>query len=74
MGTMGKYCKAYSLKKIRQFGGWTEKAENARKEKNAKGGEIEAPRTLTDDNYLYLQETTLLQMGSLRMRISSLTM
>lgn len=33
MATMVKYCKAYSLKKLRQFSQWTERAENSRKEK-----------------------------------------
>lgn len=57
MATMGKYCKAYSLKKLREFGGWTEKAKNARKgKKEVDGKEVQVIRELTDDDYLYLQE------------------
>jgi hypothetical protein len=58
MATMGKYCKAYSIKKLREFSGWTEKAENARKEKQkgADGKEVEVTRAVTNDDYLYLQE------------------
>jgi hypothetical protein len=51
MATMGKYCKAYLLKQLRAFRGWTERAEHARPEKPA-----ETPRPLTDDSIVYLQE------------------
>jgi len=55
MATMGKYCKAYPIERFRQFSGWTENSENARKEKRqADGGEAEVPRDLND--HLYLQE------------------
>jgi hypothetical protein len=55
MATMGKYCKAYPIERFRQFSGWTEKSENARKEKRQVDGvETEGPRDLND--YLYLQE------------------
>lgn len=65
MAMMGKYCKAYSLKKLRGFSGWTEKAENARKEKQpgADGKEVEVTRTLTDDAYVYLQENYVVTDG-----------
>jgi hypothetical protein len=64
MTTMGKYCKAYPLKRFREFGGWTEKAENARKEKEeVDGEEVEAPRALTDDAILYLQENYVVTDG-----------
>jgi hypothetical protein len=65
MVTMGKYCKAYSIKKLRAFSGWTEKAENARKEKHkgADGNEIAVTRTLTADDYLYVQENYLVTDG-----------
>lgn len=56
MAKMGNYCKAYPIARLRQFSGWKEKAENARKEKQqVDGKEIEAPRQLTDDDFLYLQ-------------------
>jgi len=65
MATMGKYCKAYSLKKLRGFSGWTERAENARKEKQkgADGKEAPVTRALTDDDYLYLQENYVVTDG-----------
>lgn len=62
MATMGKYCKAYPLKKFRQFPGWTENAENASPEATD-DGTSEAPRVLTDDDYLYLQENYIVTDG-----------
>jgi hypothetical protein len=56
MTTLGKYCKAYPLRQLRQFPGWSEKAENARRIKREVGGEIvEEARELTDEDYVYLQ-------------------
>jgi len=67
MVTMGKYCKAYSLSKLRQYSGWTEKAENAAKESHEEGGqEAEMPRVLTDDDYLYLQENYVVTDGTFK--------
>ena len=64
MATMGKYCKAYSLKKLRQFSQWTERAENSRKEKKQiDGKEVEINRKLTDDDFLYLQENYVVTDG-----------
>jgi hypothetical protein len=64
MKTMGKYCKAYLLKKMREFSGWSEKAENARKEKEVVDGkEIEKIRELTDDSIVYLQENYVVTDG-----------
>ena len=57
MAIMGKYCKAYLLQDFRQFAGWSEKAENARKKKMEIDGKVqEEIRELTDDAILYLQE------------------
>jgi hypothetical protein len=57
MAEMGKYCKAYLLKDLRAFSGWTEKSENARKEtKEEDGQEVEVTRELTDDAIVYVQE------------------
>jgi hypothetical protein len=57
MAKMGKYCKAYPIDRFREFAGWTENAENLRKEKQQiDGQEVNAPRTLTDTDFLYLQE------------------
>ncbi|MBP5972980.1 hypothetical protein HW132_09590 [Brasilonema sp. CT11] len=64
MATMGKYCKAYSLKKLRQFNHWTEHSENTRKEKQqVDGQEVEVKRELTDDDFLYLQENYVVTDG-----------
>lgn len=57
MATMGKYCKAYSLGRFREFGQWKENIDNARIEQQQKDGkEIEFKRELTDSSYLFLQE------------------
>lgn len=57
MATIGKHQKPCALKKLRQFAGWCEKAQNARKVKLVVGTEeLEAPRILMDDDELYLQE------------------
>lgn len=57
MEKMGKYCKAYMINRLREFNGWTENAQNARKEKcQTNDVETEGPRILTEDDYLYLQE------------------
>ena len=54
---MGKYCKAYLLKDLRAYPKWTEKKENARKEKKeVDGKEVEVLTELTDDSIVYLQE------------------
>ncbi|BAZ20925.1 hypothetical protein NIES4073_18030 [Kalymmatonema gypsitolerans NIES-4073] len=64
MATMGKYCKAYSLKKLRQFQQWTENSENMTKEKQeVDGKEVEVKRVLTDDDFLYLQENYVVTDG-----------
>lgn len=64
MAIMGNYCKAYSLKKLRQFSQWTEHAENTRKEnKEIDGKEFEVNRKLTDDDFLYVQENYVVTDG-----------
>jgi hypothetical protein len=56
MTTLGKYCRAYPLSLLRQFSGWTEKLENTRRiRKEINGETVEAPRDLTDEDYVYLQ-------------------
>lgn len=61
---MGRYCKAYPIARLREFGGWVEKGENARKVKREIDGvEVEAPRELTDNNHLYLQENYVVTDG-----------
>ena len=65
MATIGKYCKAYSIKKLREFSGWVESAANARREKqtDADGREREVTRILTADDYLYVQENYFVTDG-----------
>ena len=58
MAKMGKYCKAYMLPSFREFSGWSETAENARKENGS-------PRQLTDSDFLYLQENYTVTDGIL---------
>jgi hypothetical protein len=66
MATMGKYCKAYPLDRLRKFSGWSEKAENARKEMEEEDEEpIERPRNLTDESIVYLQENYVVTDGIL---------
>lgn len=61
---MGKYCKAYSLKKLRKFSQWTECAENTKREnKSVEDKEFESNRQLTDDDFLYLQENYIVTDG-----------
>ena len=56
MTLLGKYCKAFPLHRLRQFSGWTEKAENAKKIRREVNGKIvEDPRELTDVDYVYVQ-------------------
>ena len=64
MPTMGKYCKAYLLVKMREFDGWNENAGNARKEERGEdGNEIKAARELTGDSIVYLQENYVVTDG-----------
>lgn len=54
---MGRYCKAYPITRLREFPGWTENSENARKEtKTVEESEVETPRQLAEGDFLYLQE------------------
>lgn len=64
MATMGKYCKAYPIKRLREFSQWTERSENTRKEKQEiEGTEVEVNRQLTEDDFLYLQENYVVTDG-----------
>ena len=56
MARMGKYCKAYMIPSFREFSGWTENSENARKENGS-------PRQLTEADFLYLQENYVVTDG-----------
>ena len=64
MKTMGKYCKAYSIQKLRQFSQWTENKQNTRTEtKTVDAQEVEVQRELTEDDFLYLQENYVVTDG-----------
>ena len=55
MSVLGKYCRAYPLSQLRQFPGWIERADEARKIRKEINGEVvEQARTLTDEDYVYL--------------------
>ena len=55
MTTLGKYCRAYPLSRLRQFDGWVERAENARRIiKEVDGETVAVARELTDEDYVYL--------------------
>lgn len=57
MSTLGKHCKGYALKALRQFPGWTENRKNARRIRQEIDGQVvEVARDLTDSTFLYLQE------------------
>ncbi|MEL6438041.1 MAG: hypothetical protein AAFQ80_02125 [Cyanobacteria bacterium J06621_8] len=64
MATMGKYCKAYPIQRLRQFESWSENQANTRQEKQEiEGQEVEQNRVLTDDDFLYLQENYVVTDG-----------
>lgn len=64
MATMGKYCKAYPVGRLREFSAWTENAQNTRKEtRQTDGTETEVNRELGDDDFLYLQENFVVTDG-----------
>ena len=57
MKSMGAYCKAYPITRFRAFPQWTEQEQNVRPETQVVDGkEVQVARTLTDDDFLYLQE------------------
>jgi len=62
LATMGGYCKAYPLRMLREFSGWTEKTSNARKIV-VEGKDEAAVRDLTDDTFLCLQEDYVVTDG-----------
>ncbi len=61
---MGKYCKAYSLKKLREYSHWNEQTENIKTEKKqVDENVVEVDRHLTDADILYLQENYVVTDG-----------
>lgn len=56
MTILGKYCKGYPLRQLRQFPDWCEEAKNARTiTKEVDGEMVEIPRELADTDYVYVQ-------------------
>ena len=57
MNVIGKYCKVYPLKKFREFKDWAEKTKILKTSKQIiDGQEIELELTLSNEDYLFLQE------------------
>lgn len=57
MAVMSNYCKAYLLKQLRAYPGWSENAANARKEKkDVDGKEVESTRQLDDESIVYVHD------------------
>lgn len=56
MTILGKYCKGFPLRQLRQFPGWCEEGQNARTVIVEVDGEmVETPRELADGDYVYVQ-------------------
>lgn len=65
MATMGEYCKAYPIRRLRGFNQWIEHKENTREEnQETDAKEVKINRELTDDDFLYLQENYVVTDGS----------
>ena len=64
MARMGRYCKAYLIRRFREFDGWPSDLQLVTKEKKEIDGvEAEVERALTDDDHLYLQENLVVTQG-----------
>jgi hypothetical protein len=61
---MGKYCKTYLVKQLRQFDQWSEQAQSTRQDQQSLDGQtVEVSRELTDDDILYVQENYIVTDG-----------
>jgi len=57
MPRLGKYCKAYPVKRLKQFSTWTSQVAYQKNEKTlVDDRETEIARELKDNDYLFLQE------------------
>ena len=64
MAKMGNYCKAYLIKDLRAFPGWSENLDNARENVSVVDGqEQRTRRPLTEDDFFYLQENHVVTDG-----------
>jgi hypothetical protein len=63
MTTMGRYCKAYSLKTLREFPGWSEKIQTIKRKNPVAGQNAEETQPLTEESYVYMQENYIVTAG-----------
>lgn len=65
MATMGRYCKAYPVARLREFSGWTENLQHLDpRGLDDEDRETAEPRhELRDDDYLFVQETYIVTDG-----------
>jgi hypothetical protein len=65
MATMGRYCKAYYVRRLSEFPAWHPNLEHLRPEvTDVDGEEVQTRRTeLQEDNILYLQENYAITDG-----------
>ena len=57
MSSLGRYCKAYPITRLREFPAWSENLQNLRTSKEqVEGTEREVKRELTASDFFYLQE------------------
>lgn len=62
--SMGTYCKAYPIRQLRQFSQWSEQTKNTRKIQQVVNSQtVEVNRTITEDDFLYLQENYVVTDG-----------
>jgi len=62
MSVIGKYCKAYPLKRLREFNCWDERARNVKKVKTD-NEDATVERALEDDDILFVQENYIVTDG-----------
>lgn len=64
MAEMGRYCKAYEARRLREFSDWSEALNNLRPHDPSEDGEPAATRTeLLDDDVLFVQENYVVTDG-----------
>ena len=63
MATMGSYCKAYPVGMLREFGGWSEKAQNLRAPGDADAVRGDTSQPLGADDHLYVHENLTVTDG-----------
>ncbi|MCH2244534.1 MULTISPECIES: hypothetical protein [Crocosphaera] len=71
MAVIGKYCKAYPLKSLRQYEQWTEELENVREEtQEIDGKQVQIKRDLSNNIVFFIyKKTILLLMVSLKTKM-----